>query len=103
MEQVKKNTDWLYQKYLLDKSLGYNLGVYYYNLYNYLFALAKENGADWCYSPQIWDMVRGSECTDHDGYNMVVKWKNTLAVKGYIANKQIGGEWRTYILKELVD
>lgn len=81
-----------------------NYRTYLVNLYNLFYEEAKLNGTDWCPSVSVHRMVQAAYFgleVDHMSRTMVLRWKDDLKKLGYICDKNVNGEWRTYILKEL--
>lgn len=81
-----------------------NYRMYLVNLYNLFYKGAKANGTNWCSNVDIPTMIKAAYSnveTDHESLFMVQRWKNDLKKLGYICDRKVNGEWRTYILKEL--
>lgn len=79
-----------------------NYRKYLVNLYNYYREKANENNCDWCIS-KFSEMISAAyeENPDHMAYSQVRDYSKTLSELGYIQKKNVNGQWRVYILKEL--
>lgn len=81
-----------------------NYRRYLVNLYELFYNGAKNQGTDWCPNINVPTMVKAAYANlspDHLSSQMVLRWKDDLKELGYIADRKVDGEWRTYILKEL--
>lgn len=103
MTQDQINKQITYLRSQKDNPTG-NYRQYLVNIYNLFSNCAKANGTDWCPNIDIPTIVKAAYAgleTDHESWYMVQKWKGDLKKLGYIGDRNVNGEWRTYILKEL--
>ncbi len=81
-----------------------NYRRYLVNIYNLYCEEARKNGTEWSPNVSPSRLIRAAYSgldVDHMSYDMVQKWKRELKEMGYLRDKYVDGEWRTYILKEL--
>lgn len=100
-EQVEKKISYLRSQ--RDNPTG-NYRRYLVNIYNLYKQRADENGTNWAPDVSLSCLVRVAYAgldIDHSAFEKVKKWKQDLKNIGYIESRNVDGEWRVYILKEL--
>lgn len=103
MTDEQRNKQIEYLRSQKDNPTG-NYRYYLVNIYMCFYNGAKANGTDWCPNVDISTLVKAAYANitpDHSSRYMVQRWKDDLKKLGYICDRKVNGEWRTYILKEL--
>lgn len=80
-----------------------NYRKYLVNIYNYYQQKCDENNADWCHSDlrEIYKIVTVGAHNPDVSWTACKNYTKELKDMGYIKDKCVDGEWRSYVLKEL--